>query len=63
MKPDPRNEREARAVLAPSDPARDSAPLSFPSRPPGVELKLRCAADKADRRRFTGEPITGFGSF
>lgn len=60
MRPDPRTKPPSHVVAFAGAMAPEHR-VPFPKRPPGVELALRRAADKADRRRFTGEPITGFG--
>jgi hypothetical protein len=55
--PNPKSQPADRREAAPQD-ARQPAPR----RPFAVEQLLERAADKAARRRFTGEPITGFGA-
>jgi hypothetical protein len=59
--PQPNTPKPAHHVVAFEGAMAVQHRIPFPARPPGVELALRRAADKADRRRFSGESITGFG--
>jgi hypothetical protein len=54
--PHPKSQTPSRPEAEPLD----TSPAS-PRRPFAVEQLLERAAAKAARRRFTGEPITGFG--
>jgi hypothetical protein len=49
----------ARALLATS---REQTSALRAARPLAIELQLKRAADKAAPRRFTGEPLSGFGA-